>query len=296
MNSWQQTGLIGITQSLSKMLPVAYALFFVREGICLRLPNITEGNIMAFHEKITKLREEKMVTQSELAEAIGTTCQVLQDWESGTSSPEYVFLPKIADFFGVSIDVLFSRIVVRDTAAIVEDIKTLFNGTPENECLNLALKLALFLHEAVVSKGHKIHLPWYANKMLCQPQWGNSICSEKEGITIIKHGVVLFFSHDMQSDLTPEEIHVIWSEFKHYSNKDNITVLFGLYELTRHDFNLFVDSSEIATKVRLDEAVVLGTLKNIPTKQKQLASGSVGYRFEEMNMHIPALFSLVRRH
>lgn len=57
-------------------------------------------------EKIALLRRERGITQTELAEYLFLTPQTVSRWEAG-GAPEITLLPKIAAFFGVSIDELF---------------------------------------------------------------------------------------------------------------------------------------------------------------------------------------------
>lgn len=57
--------------------------------------------------KITLLRREKNVTQTELAEYLYLAPQTVSRWEAGGGTPEITLLPRIAAFFGVSIDELF---------------------------------------------------------------------------------------------------------------------------------------------------------------------------------------------
>ena len=49
-------------------------------------------------------RQQKGVTQEEMARAIGTTAQAISKWERGKNYPDLEPIPTIADFFGVSID------------------------------------------------------------------------------------------------------------------------------------------------------------------------------------------------
>ena len=57
---------------------------------------------------IKKLRTEKGVTQEELAKYLSITFQSVSKWETEAATPDTALLPKIAVFFGVSIDDLFS--------------------------------------------------------------------------------------------------------------------------------------------------------------------------------------------
>ena len=62
---------------------------------------------LAIGEKIALLRKDKNITQAELAEYLSLAPQTVSRWEVGNGAPEISLLPKIAVFFGVSIDDLF---------------------------------------------------------------------------------------------------------------------------------------------------------------------------------------------
>lgn len=57
-------------------------------------------------ENLQMLRKEKGFTQEKLAEMFGVTNQSISKWELGLSCPDITMLPKIAEFFGVTIDEL----------------------------------------------------------------------------------------------------------------------------------------------------------------------------------------------
>lgn len=54
--------------------------------------------------KIKLLRKEKRVTQEELAEYLHISSQAISKWETGLSCPDVDFLPKLAIYFGTSLD------------------------------------------------------------------------------------------------------------------------------------------------------------------------------------------------
>lgn len=56
---------------------------------------------------IKQLRQAKHIKQDTLADAIGVSAQAVSKWETGTSDPDIALLPKLATYFGVSIDELF---------------------------------------------------------------------------------------------------------------------------------------------------------------------------------------------
>ena len=56
--------------------------------------------------KIKLLRKEKQMTQEELAEYLHISSQAVSKWETGVSNPDVDMLPKLAIFFGTSLDLL----------------------------------------------------------------------------------------------------------------------------------------------------------------------------------------------
>ena len=59
---------------------------------------------------IARLRKEKQITQETLAAHVGVSAQAVSKWENG-GVPDTELLPKIADYFCVTIDTLFGRSV-----------------------------------------------------------------------------------------------------------------------------------------------------------------------------------------
>ncbi|MBO4913655.1 MAG: helix-turn-helix transcriptional regulator [Oscillospiraceae bacterium] len=57
-------------------------------------------------ENMKRLRRERDLTQEELANVLGVSCQSVSRWENGSCYPDVELLPSIAAFFGVSTDKL----------------------------------------------------------------------------------------------------------------------------------------------------------------------------------------------
>ena len=72
-----------------------------------------------FSSQLQRLRKEHNVTQETLAAHLGVSPQAVSKWENG-SYPDGDLLPKIADFFGVSIDYLYGR--AKEDASVVQQI------------------------------------------------------------------------------------------------------------------------------------------------------------------------------
>ena len=61
----------------------------------------------SFAQKLRELREEKGLTQLQLAQKLGfKSYNVISNWEGGKRMPDIENLKLIAKFFGVSIDYL----------------------------------------------------------------------------------------------------------------------------------------------------------------------------------------------
>lgn len=59
-----------------------------------------------FKNNLRKLREEKKLTQSELAKILGLSDGSIGNYEQGSREPRNETLKKMSEFFGVSIDYL----------------------------------------------------------------------------------------------------------------------------------------------------------------------------------------------
>ncbi|MCL1884065.1 MAG: helix-turn-helix transcriptional regulator [Defluviitaleaceae bacterium] len=57
---------------------------------------------------IKQQRKKKDVTQEKLAEYLGITYQAVSKWENGTALPDITLIVPLANYFGVSVDCLFS--------------------------------------------------------------------------------------------------------------------------------------------------------------------------------------------
>ena len=75
-------------------------------------------DIMTIGKNIAELRKAKGVKQDELARFVGITAQAVSKWENG-GVPDTELLPKIADYFNVSIDELFG--IERNTSIDIQD-------------------------------------------------------------------------------------------------------------------------------------------------------------------------------
>lgn len=82
-----------------------------------------------FAENLGRFRKEKKITQEQLAEFCGVTKASVSKWETGQTLPDVLLLPRIATFFGVSIDKLLGYemyLTKEQINAIYEELATDF--------------------------------------------------------------------------------------------------------------------------------------------------------------------------
>lgn len=58
-----------------------------------------------------KLRNQRNISQKELAEKLNVTCQTISKWENDNTYPDISMIPIIADYFHVSIDTIFNGVI-----------------------------------------------------------------------------------------------------------------------------------------------------------------------------------------
>lgn len=91
---------------------------------------------MTIGQKIALLRREKDVTQTELAEYLFLAPQTVSRWEVGNGTPEITLLPRIATFFGVSIDELFGVTPIKHVQDLVAKYSVLRDDRSFREAMD----------------------------------------------------------------------------------------------------------------------------------------------------------------
>ena len=62
-----------------------------------------------FAKNLRKLRQEKKMTQEQVADKLGVSAQSVSRWETGATFPDILLLPEIAKLYGVLVDDLFKE-------------------------------------------------------------------------------------------------------------------------------------------------------------------------------------------
>ena len=264
-----------------------------------------ENNIMAklkLSSQISYYRKKMNLTQEELANAFGVTNQAVSKWESGICCPDIELLPDIADYFGITVDELMGisrEKQTHDIKEIAAEIKELFTSSPENECFDIAFKLAALLHEGAISKGYRDnYIPW-GKELLSSfenddvySRWGISISSEAEGGTAYVRNGIFFAEPKYWCSMSSNEMRDILSNLKSLADLNSLEVLFSIYELTRSNFDYYAGIEEICEKCRLSISEVQNAIENMDSLITSQDTGSgTGYRI--VFMHIPPLVAML---
>ena len=77
---------------------------------------------LSIGEKIKKLRRENDITQEKLADYLNISYQAVSKWENGSSLPDISMIIPLANFFGVTTDVLFDM----DTQKQTQEIEAIY--------------------------------------------------------------------------------------------------------------------------------------------------------------------------
>lgn len=95
-------------------------------------------DILNFSGNLVRLRREKCITQSKLADFIGVTKASVSKWETGQSLPDVLILPQLAAYFDVTIDELLGyepRLSREQTDRLYHELAADFAEKPFAEVL-----------------------------------------------------------------------------------------------------------------------------------------------------------------
>lgn len=129
--------------------------------------------------RIAALRKERNITQTQLAEYLFLVPQTVSKWEAGNGTPDISLLPKIADFFGVSLDDLFGRSSLEHAKDLVLKYSVLRNDNcfrEASDCLQSQLgaidyALKLGIKDPAELEQERIELEAYQMHLLLQQSW-----------------------------------------------------------------------------------------------------------------------------
>jgi Predicted transcriptional regulators len=115
-------------------------------------------NVRNIGTVIYSLRKIKGITQEELANQVGVSTQAVSKWECG-GMPDIELIPAIADYFDVSIDMLFGREEYDYKSADLYAVLTKkISELPGEERINEAFKLLWAIQNAIANMDEPVKL------------------------------------------------------------------------------------------------------------------------------------------
>lgn len=212
---------------------------------------------MKLAENLLFLRKQKKVTQEELAEIFNVSAQSISKWELGINCPDITMLPKIAKYYGVSIDELLGYKNISSLNSLYIDIKSYIDNS--NDKIEDAYKISRLAISAIHDEERKAADRLLNNKRDYSLSYGQN----EGGVTICGDQSTFICSF---KDLNNYDISTIRKVSK-YLNKINdlntLKVLFALFALYISNVNKFNSIDEICEKANLDESIVNRVLNNL---------------------------------
>lgn len=238
-------------------------------------------------QQITFLRKSRQLTQEKLAAVLGVTNQTVSKWESAQCCPDIALLPRIAEFFGVSVDTLLGcgAPSASDPADAQED------------CAASALQNAALMHLHVLSclcDGNDPRTPLFrsasAKAHAADGSWGYScLCSPK--LTTTMRGGTVFFSDNRLPQHMDAHLHRLSALLRSFSDINVLKTAAALYRLTVEDECVYAPLRQIADEAALPPETVRSLLQG--ALFPYLTENSEGYRLAGMYMNLLPVLSLL---
>ena len=213
---------------------------------------------MKLAENLQLLRKQKGKTQEELAEVFNVSSQSISKWELGINCPDITMLPKIADYFKVSIDELLGYKPMSSINSIYIDVKSLIDSSSNK--IDDAYKIA----RLAVSCIHEKERTQAENLLVGKRDYSLSYGQEKSGITVCSDESVFISSFVDLRDYDITTIRKVANYLNKISDLNSLKVIFGLFNLhvKNQEFESF-SIQEIVEETKLDEEHVNKVLNNI---------------------------------
>ena len=131
---------------------------------------------------IKEYRLKRGYTQEELAYELGVSSQTVSRWENGTTYPDIVMLPVMADFFNISIDKLMGYAKVCST----EERETFFKSVN-----HLKMGERILPHREMLEKyPNDVHLQFSLANILYSISKRNSDIEVEKEINLLCHRIL----------------------------------------------------------------------------------------------------------
>ena len=216
---------------------------------------------MSLSTNIKRLRQEKNLTQEQLAAKLGVSAQAVSKWETSETYPDGTLLVPLAQELDVSLDVLFDNNSV-SMADISSRIISLIYNTKAKERFNVARDICWQIERGLFNCCMEIEKEYDPNEIKNQKQ--ASYILDDTGFTIISNGKEPFFAVFPQPEEgfghfleDKEELRKI---FEALSHKDTVNALIYLYQEGR---DYVFESSVLAKECEIGNDQIDAVLEDL---------------------------------
>lgn len=216
---------------------------------------------MSLSANIKRLRQEKNLTQEQLAAKLGVSAQAVSKWETSETYPDGTLLVPLAQELDVSLDVLFDNNSV-SMADISSRIMSLIYNTKVKERFNVARDICWQIERGLFNCCMEIEKGYDPNDI--KNTKSASYILENEGFTMVSNGKEPFFAVFPQPEegfghflKDKEELRKI---FEALSHKDAVNALIYLYQEGR---DYVFESSVLAKECEIGNDQIDAVLEDL---------------------------------
>ena len=216
---------------------------------------------MSLSTNIKRLRQEKNLTQEQLAAKLGVSAQAVSKWETSETYPDGTLLVPLAQELDVSLDVLFDNNSV-SMADISSRIMSLIYNTKAKERFNVARDICWQIERGLFNCHVEIEKEYDPNEIKNQKQ--ASYILDDTGFTIISNGKEPFFAVFPQPEEGfghfLEDKEKLRNFFEALSHKDTVNALIYLYQEGR---DYVFESSVLAKECEIGNDQIDAVLEDL---------------------------------
>ncbi len=216
---------------------------------------------MSLSANIKRLRQEKNLTQEQLAAKLGVSAQAVSKWETSETYPDGTLLVPLAQELDVSLDVLFDNNSV-SMADISSRIMSLIYNTKVKERFNVARDICWQIERGLFNCCMEIEKGYDPNDI--KNTKSASYILENEGFTMVSNGKEPFFAVFPQPEegfghflKDKEELRKIFAALSH---KDAVNALIYLYQEGR---DYVFESSVLAKECEIGNDQIDAVLEDL---------------------------------
>ena len=216
---------------------------------------------MSLSTNIKRLRQEKNLTQEQLAAKLGVSAQAVSKWETSETYPDGTLLVPLAQELDVSLDVLFDNNSV-SMADISSRIMSLIYNTKAKERFNVVRDICWQIERGLFNCSMEIEKGYDPNDI--KNTKSASYILKNEGFTMVSNGKEPFFAVFPQPEEgfghfleDKEELRKI---FEALSHKDTVNALIYLYQEGR---DYVFESSVLAKECEIGNDQIDAVLEDL---------------------------------